>query len=205
MMNYSVMLNITGKSAVVVGGGKIAYRRTLGLLEAGAKVTVISPDIHEQLEDLCNKNQLFWNRKTFESDDVQDASIVVAATSDSIVNQFVADCAGPHTLLNIVDHPERSTFHVPAVFTRGDLTISVATGGASPILSRMICTELGEKYDNSYTTYLQFLGNVRRFIRQMNIDESTKKIYLQEITNESYRKSVEKQQSFLYYLKEIIE
>ena len=204
MTNYSMMLNIKGKSAVVVGGGKIAYRRTLGLLEAGAKVTVISPDIHEQLKGLWNKNQFFWNRKPFESDDVQDALIVVAATNDSIVNQFVADCVGSNTLLNIVDHPERSNFHVPAVFTRGDLTISVATGGASPILSRIICTELEEKYDNSYTTYLQFLANVRGFLNQLNIDQATKKHCLQEITNESYRESVEKQQSFLYQLKEII-
>jgi len=200
-----MMLNIAGKSAVVVGGGKIGYRRALGLLEAGAKVTVISPDIHEQLEHLWNKKQLLWNRKTFESNDINDVLIVIAATNDSIVNQLVADCAGPNTLLNIVDHPERSTFHVPAVFTRGDLTISVATGGASPTLSRIICTELEEKYDNSYTTYLQFLGNVRAFLNQLNIDQATKKHCLHEIMNESYRESVEKQQSFLYQLKEIIE
>ena len=205
MKNYSMMLNITGKSAVVVGGGNIAYRRTLGLLEAGAKITVISPDIHEQLEVLRNKNQLLWIRKTFEPNDVQDAFIVIAATSNSIVNQFVVDSAGPNTLLNIVDRPELSTFHVPATFTRGDLTISVATGGASPTLSRLICAELEEKYDDSYTTYLQFLASVRGFLKQMNLDESTKKYCLQETTNKIYRESVEKQQSFLYQLKEIIE
>jgi len=203
MTSYSMMLNIKGRPAVVVGGGKIAYRRTMGLLKAGAKVTVISPDIQEQMNDLWNGNRVDWIQKNFEADDLHGAFIVIAATNDKQVNLSIAENAGDNQLVNVVDEPELSTFHVPATLTRGDLTISVATGGASPTLSRIIRGELEEKYDNSYVGYLDFLATVRGKLKQTSLDESLKIHYLIEITNESFQKSEEKQQEFLQFLEEI--
>ena len=203
MTSYSMMLNIKGRPAVVVGGGKIACRRTIGLLKAGAKVTVISPDIQEQMNDLWNENRVDWVQKKFEADDLHGAFIVIAATNSKEVNLSVAENAGVNQLINIVDEPELSTFHVPATLTRGDLTISVATGGASPTLSRIIRSELEEKYDNSYVGYLDFLATVRRKLKQVSMDESLKIHYLIEITNESFQKSEEKQREFLEFLEGI--
>lgn len=203
MTSYSMMLNIKGRPAVVVGGGKIACRRTIGLLKAGAKVTVISPDIQEQMNDLWNENRVDWVQKKFEADDLHGAFIVIAATNSKEVNLSVAENAGVNQLVNIVDEPELSTFHVPATLTRGDLTISVATGGASPTLSRIIRSELEEKYDNSYVGYLDFLATVRRKLKQVSMDESMKIHYLIEITNESFQKSEEKQREFLEFLEGI--
>ncbi|PZX05636.1 precorrin-2 dehydrogenase [Psychrobacillus insolitus] len=197
------MLNIKGRPAVVVGGGKIACRRTIGLLKAGAKVTVISPDIQEQMNDLWNENRVDWVQKKFEADDLHGAFIVIAATNSKEVNLSVAENAGVNQLVNIVDEPELSTFHVPATLTRGDLTISVATGGASPTLSRIIRSELEEKYDNSYVGYLDFLATVRGKLKQVSMDESMKIHYLIEITNESFQKSEEKQREFLEFLEGI--
>ncbi|WP_111439095.1 NAD(P)-binding protein [Psychrobacillus insolitus] len=203
MTSYSMMLNIKGRPAVVVGGGKIACRRTIGLLKAGAKVTVISPDIQEQMNDLWNENRVDWVQKKFEADDLHGAFIVIAATNSKEVNLSVAENAGVNQLVNIVDEPELSTFHVPATLTRGDLTISVATGGASPTLSRIIRSELEEKYDNSYVGYLDFLATVRGKLKQVSMDESMKIHYLIEITNESFQKSEEKQREFLEFLEGI--
>jgi precorrin-2 dehydrogenase/sirohydrochlorin ferrochelatase len=203
MTSYSMMLNIKGRPAVVVGGGKIAYRRTMGLLKAGAKVTVISPDIREQMNDLWNENCVDWIQKNFEADDLHGAFIVIAATNDKEVNLSVAENTGINQLVNVVDQPELSTFHVPATLTRGDLTISVATGGASPTLSRIIRGELEEKYDNSYVGYLDFLATVRGKLKKTSLDESLKIHYLIEITNESFKQSEEKQQEFLQFLEEI--
>ena len=203
MTNYSMMLNINGRPAVVIGGGKIACRRTIGLLKAGAKVTVISPDIQEQMNDLWNENRVDWVQKKFEADDLHGAFIVIAATNSKEVNLSVAENAGINQLVNIVDEPELSTFHVPATLTRGDLTISVATGGASPTLSRTIRSELEEKYDHSYVGYLDFLATVRGKLKKTSLDESLKIHYLIEITNESFQKSEEKQREFLEFLEEI--
>ena len=118
MKSYPIMLNIEDKAVVVVGGGLIAYRKMVGLLEAGAYVTVISPVIHAKIERLFMDNKIAWKDKLFEPDDLDSALIVIAATNSEIVNTFVASSASKNQLINIVDNPMLSTFHVPAKLTR---------------------------------------------------------------------------------------
>ena len=168
------MLNIKDKAVVVVGGGLIAYRKMVGLLQAGACVTVISPMIHSKIEKLYAENRIAWKNKLFEPDDLDSALIVIAATNSEMVNKFVAFSAGKYQLVNIVDNPELSTFHVPAKLTRGDLTISVATGGASPTLSKSIRDELAVIYDESYGDYLEFLTLSREKVKQFYVRSNNK-------------------------------
>ena len=191
------MLNIEDKAVVVVGGGLIAYRKIVGLLQAGAYVTVISPVIHSKIEQLFIENKIAWKNKLFEPDDLDSALIVIAATNSEMVNTFVASSAGKHQLVNVVDNPELSTFHVPAKLTRGDLTISVATGGASPTLSKSIRDELAVIYDESYGDYLEFLTLSREKVKHSMLDQTTKTKLLKAITNETYRQSNNMQNAFL--------
>ena len=103
-----------------------------------------------------------------------------------------------HQLVNVVDNPELSNFHVPAKLTRGDLTISVATGGASPTLAKVIRDELSSVYDDSYAEYFSaFLAEVREKVRNSPLDRATKMQYLKEVTNVTYRHSIEAQTDFL--------
>jgi len=191
------MLNIEDKAVVVVGGGLIAYRKMVGLLQAGAYVTVISPVIHTKVEQLVFENKVAWKDKFFEPDDLDSALIVIAATNSEIVNTFVASSASKHQLVNIVDDPQLSTFHVPAKLTRGDLTISVATGGASPTLSKSIRDEIAAIYDESYDEYLRFLMLSREQVKKSMFDQTIKNNLLKAITNETYRKSTNMQNAFL--------
>jgi len=191
------MLNIEDKAVVVVGGGLIAYRKMVGLLQAGAYVTVISPVIHTKVEQLVFENKVAWKDKLFEPDDLDSALIVIAATNSDIVNTFVASSASKHQLVNIVDDPQLSTFHVPAKLTRGELTISVATGGASPTLSKSIRDELAVIYDDSYSVYLKFLMLSREKVKHSTFDQTIKNNLLKAITNETYRKSTNMQNAFL--------
>lgn len=197
MKTYPIMLNIEDKVVVVVGGGLIAYRKMVGLLEAGAYVTVISPVIHSKIEQLVIENKIAWKDKLFEPDDLNSALIVIAATNSEIVNTFVASSASKNQLVNIVDNPMLSTFHVPAKLTRGDLTISVATGGASPTLSKSIRDELAVIYNDSYVDYLNFLTLSREKVKQSILDQTIKTNLLKAITNDTYRQSINMQNAFL--------
>jgi len=197
MKSYPIMLNIKDKAVVVVGGGLIAYRKITGLLQAGAYITVISPVIHSKIEQLFIENKISWKNKLFEPDDLDSALIVIAATNSEIVNTLVASSAGKHQLVNIVDNPELSTFHVPAKLTRGDLTISVATSGASPTLSKSIRDELAVIYDDTYSDYLEFLTLSREKVKHSMFDQKIKTKLLKAITNDTYRQSNNMQNAFL--------
>lgn len=197
------MINMTGKVAVVIGGGQIAYRKTLVLLQAGAYVTVISPVIHSKFEELIAEYQLEWKNKVFEPDDLQGAFIVIAATNNPQVNEFVAMSSGSHQLVNVVDRRELSDFDVPAKLERGDLTIAVATGGASPTLATVIRDELAERYDDSYKEYLDFLAIARDQVTHSKLDRPTKVRLLKVITGEMYRQSHNMQEAFLEMISDL--
>ncbi len=202
MGTYPMMLNMKNKAAVVVGGGTIAYRKTLGLLQAGADVTVISPVIHSKMEVLVMNHQIVWRNKVFDPQDLHSAVLVIAATNQPEVNELVALSAKDHQLVNVVDSQSLSDFQVPAKLQRGDLTIAVATGGASPTLATVIRDELAEKYDDSYKVYVEFLALARDQMKNSTIDQQTKVRLLKVITGESYRQSHAMQQAFLLMIKD---
>lgn len=197
MKSYPIMLNILDKKVVIVGGGRIAYRKIDNLLQAGAQITVISPMIHKKIEKLITENRVVWKMKAFEPNDLESAFIVIAATNNEKVNAYVASSAGTYQLVNVVDNQEISTFHVPAKLTRGDLTISVATSGASPTLAKVIRDELALVYDESYESYLEFLSKSRIMVKKSNSNQATKIQLLKVITDIAYRESVQMQQAFL--------
>ncbi len=194
---YPIMLNIEGRIAVVVGGGRIAYRKIRSLLQSGAYVTVISPEISNPIEQLHIKGSINWEQKPFAAGDIHDAFVVIAATDNKQTNRQVASTAGPMQLLNIVDDPELSNFHVPATLRRGRLTIAVATVGASPILAKKIRDDLAEVYDEAYADYVDFLAKARTEIKKMQLLLEEQHVLLNEITKDIYLKSTEKQKQFL--------
>lgn len=159
---YPIMLNLTGKRAVVIGGGAVATRKIETLLEANAEITVVSPEIHEKIIAAFENNLLTWKQKYFEPADLADAFLIIAATNQVAVNLQVYENTSNQQLLNIVDQPDLSNFIVPASFRRGKLTIAVSTSGAMPGLSRKIKQELATQYDEIYEDYLNFLEQSRQ-------------------------------------------
>lgn len=200
MGTYPIMLNMTDKAAVVVGGGRIAYRKTLSLLQAGAHVTVVSPAIHLKMKALFTDKKIVWKNKSFEPEDIHSALLVIAATNNRQVNEYVALSSGNHQLVNVVDRQELSDFHVPAKLERGDLTICVATGGASPTLAKVIRDELAVIYGDSYEEYLNFLTVSRDKLKHSILNQQTKVRLLKEITNDTYRQSIEMRKAFIEIL-----
>lgn len=182
MVNYyPIMLNLTGKKVVVVGGGTVAARKIRTLLEANADVTVVSPQLHEDIAEAYHKDHLTWKKKNFEPEDLTDAFIVIAATNHSEVNFQVYESTDDRQLINVVDKPELSTFIVPASIRKGKLTIAVSTSGAMPGLSRKIKQDLELQYDDKYEEYLDFLEQSRQKVLHEITDINIRKQILQKL------------------------
>jgi len=163
MKFYPAYLDLRGRSCLIVGGGSVAERKALSLLEAGADVTIISPLLSHKLTELSTSGKITHRQKIFEQEDISGEFLVIAATGAPEVNISVARaCKERNVLVNVVVPPEESTFIVPSVVERGDLLIAVSTSGVSPGLSKKIRQELEKIYGPEYGLFLDKLTVVRK-------------------------------------------
>ena len=133
-----VLLNVdmSGKPAVIIGGGKVGYRKATALLAAGAKVCVVAPTVLEDVVTLERAGKLAIRYAGYQASDLEGMLLVVAATDDAGVNQQVADDADAQgKLCCVADIPEIGSCSFPALLRRGDIEIGVSTGGCCPSLA----------------------------------------------------------------------
>jgi siroheme synthase-like protein len=136
---YMACLDLTGRSVLVVGGGRVAFEKVEGLLDCGATVTVVAPEIVPVLAAL----PVEIARRAYRSHDLDGRFLVVAATSTSAVNrQVFEDAEAAVMLCNVVDVPELCSFILPAVHRQDPITIAISTGGASPALAHRLRDEV---------------------------------------------------------------
>ncbi len=159
---YSVSLSLEDAPCLVVGGGVVALRKVESLIAAGARVKVVSPEVAPEIEAL---EEVEIARRKFRLEDLQARFLVISATDDREVNEKVADAARKRGMLvNVVDVPDLCNFFVNSQVRRGDLTISVSTGGASPALARRIRKELERRYGEEYADFLSLMREYRPMI-----------------------------------------
>ncbi len=167
---YPIFLNVRGKRCVVFGGGRVALRKVKVLLEHGASVKVVSPDLCPELSELARAKAIRVFHKEYEPGDIEGALIAIAATTESDTNQKIADEARRQkTLVNVVDNPEQSDFIVPSYLNRGDLTIAVSTAGRSPALTRKIRTRLEQTFGEEYAPLTDLIKEVRAELRKRSV------------------------------------
>ncbi len=167
---YPIFLNISGKKCVVVGGGQVALRKVRTLLEHGANVEVISPDLCPELSQLAESGEIRVLQRSYRVGDLQDAVIVIAATNDSNTNlEVVKEARRKAVLVNVVDDSESSDFIVPSYMRRGDVTIAISTGGRSPALARKIRTRLEEDFGDEYASLVLLIDEVRAEVKRQEI------------------------------------
>ncbi|MFF2795646.1 precorrin-2 dehydrogenase/sirohydrochlorin ferrochelatase family protein [Lysinibacillus xylanilyticus] len=165
MTNYfPIHINIEYKTVVIVGGGHVATQKVASLLPAKASIVVVSPTLDESLLLLAESGQITWREKEFEPRDLDDASLIIAATNDTSVNEAVQEAAQHWQLINRADAQAESDFITPATVRRGPLVLTVSTSGASPALARKIKTDLEEQFDEVYDDYVCFLQQARLMI-----------------------------------------
>ena len=167
MAYYPVCLEMAGRRCLVVGAGAVAERKVNGLLEVGARVTVVGPSATERLLDWARAGRIGLTLRAYGADDLAGHSIVFAATDDGLINAEVArDARAAGVLINAADDPAHCDFILPAVLTRGDLTVAVSTGGASPALARVVRDELGAFLDrDDYAALARVAADARRTLR----------------------------------------
>ncbi|MDA3938956.1 MAG: bifunctional precorrin-2 dehydrogenase/sirohydrochlorin ferrochelatase [Spirochaetia bacterium] len=133
---YPLFLKLEDVKCLVIGGGVIAERKTLSLIESGAEVTLISPDITNKLDELIKKNIVKYCNRLFRAGDTHGFFLVIAATNLIEVNKLIyEESITTNTLINCVDEPEHCNFYVPAQIKRGDLQIAISTSGKLPMLA----------------------------------------------------------------------
>lgn len=184
MKYYPAFLDLRERPCVVIGGGAVAERKAVSLLEAGAEVTVISPDLTERLGALAASGKILCRRKSFEERDLIGAFLAVAATDQAEINRRIAAlCKAKKILVNVAYPPEESSFIVPSCIERGDLIIAVSTGGASPALSRKIRMELEQMYGPEYDVLLRKLAILRKRLQSEVQDQHKRRQILHRVVD----------------------
>jgi uroporphyrin-III C-methyltransferase/precorrin-2 dehydrogenase/sirohydrochlorin ferrochelatase len=139
MRPFPLFATLQGQPCLLVGGGLVAARKARQLLAADAVVTVVAPELCTELSAAVADGRLQHDRQRFIPESIANHLLVIAATSDRAVNREVASAAAEaRRLCNVVDDPELSSFIMPAVIDRAPLMIAISTGGASPVLARLL-------------------------------------------------------------------
>ena len=146
-----VSMNVRDRDCLVVGGGSVAARKAAILHSAGARIHVVAAKLCDEVRALIDKGQYQHTDRNFAEEDLLDKVLVIAATNDKATNQEVSKLAKSRYLpVNVVDNPSLCSFIMPSIIDRSPLQVAISTGGASPVLARMLRTQLESNIPNSY-------------------------------------------------------
>ena len=166
LFRYPAMLNLNGKRCAVIGGGKVALRKTRTLVAAGANATVIAPTADENLTALAADGKIKLVLRGYESGDVSDCFLVVAATDSAALNRQIA--AEAPCLVNVVTEPELGNFSVPAQSTSGRLSFTVF-GGGLPAYTALLARDIAKTYGDDFAEFAEFLHEARTRLQQLDL------------------------------------
>lgn len=162
-----IFINVKGQSCLVVGGGEVAARKVMLLLQAGACVVVVSPKLGEDLEKLHIQGKITHCADYFSPKCLGNVVLVIAATNDHVTNQQVSECAKKqHIPVNVVDSPDLCTFIMPSIVDRSPMLIAISSGGQSPVLARLLRTQLEMTIPITYGRLAAIAGKCRQQVKQ---------------------------------------
>jgi len=162
---YPLNLLLNNRAVAVIGGGGVAERKVLSLLDTGAKITVIAPKATKRIKSLAAKKKIVLNLRNFVHDDLKGKLLIFAATNSDEVNKQVARLAQKRGILvNCVDDPEECDFFVPSFFRRGSFVLALSTGGKVPALSKKIRRDIELSYGAIFAEYVKLLAKARSTI-----------------------------------------
>lgn len=176
MSYYPIFLDIRGRRCIVAGGGTVALRKVGLLLDHGAQVEVISPQLCAGISKLDADGAVKVISREYESGDLAGAFVVIAATDDRSTNERISEEARERGILvNVVDVPKLCDFIVPSYLRRGDLTVAVSTNGKSPALARKIRSEMEKDFGKEYADLVSLVEEIRSELkrRKVSISEDT--------------------------------
>ncbi|MFH2123016.1 MAG: bifunctional precorrin-2 dehydrogenase/sirohydrochlorin ferrochelatase [Pseudomonadota bacterium] len=182
MAFYPINLNISGQLCVVVGGGTVATRKITSLLACDAKIRVISPELSARLKQFVDQDKLEWFPRVYMPGDLQGTTLAFALTDHPDVQRQIAIEAKELGIpINVGDNPNACTFQTAATIRRGDLLISVSTGGGSPALAATIRKELETQYGPEYGDLVKLLSMIRQLTVGQSSSQEKQKLLLARI------------------------
>jgi siroheme synthase-like protein len=162
LLGYPVNLVVAGRRCVVVGAGRIAARKVDGLLAAGGDVHVVAPRLGEQVRGWRDDGRITVAERAFESADLDGAWLATAATDDHAVNRSVFEAGDARGVwVNAADDPDNCSFTLMSVIRRGDLVVTVGTGGRSPALATWLKERITAELGPEYETLVVLLSDAR--------------------------------------------
>lgn len=170
MVGYPLIVDLTGRRCVVIGGGSVAERKVEGLLAAKAAVKVVSPKLNEGLEARVARREIEVERRRYRRGDLTGASLAFVATGDTRLAAAIArEGRSQGVWVNAADDPEHCDFFLPSVLRRGPLLVAVATGGGSPALARAVREEIERWLPDDYAELAETVAEVRRELRARGV------------------------------------
>jgi len=169
-----IFMNVKDENCLVIGGGKIASRKVFMLLRAGAAVTVVSPKLCQDLTIRKNEGEITHIDRVFEDGDLEDCKVIIAATDNESVNSHVSQLAKSKGIpVNVVDAPHLCSFIVPSIIDRNPVQIAISTGGASPVLARLLRSRLETFIPAAYGRLAKLVESYREKVKEKfsNTDE----------------------------------
>jgi precorrin-2 dehydrogenase len=171
---YPVNLLVAGRRCVVIGAGRIAARKVEALLDAGAEVHVVAPDVCDEIAAWRDAGRLTVDPRGFEPGDLDGAWLATAATSEVAVNRAVFEAAEERRLwVNAADDPEHCSFTLMSVVRQGDLVVTIGTGGRSPALATYLKDHVTEEMGPEWGELLEMLSEARERLRGGGVSSET--------------------------------
>ena len=176
---YPINLDIAGKSCVVVGGGKVALRKICGLLEAGASVKVIAPEVCAQVDELFQRGKILWTRENFSAELLGDELILIAATNSAEVNRQACEAARARKILvNSVD--TGGNFNVPSRIRRGEFLLTISTGANSPAFAKFVRRMLEAEFGENFGAGLEIISCARSELKRLLPNQAAREKFWRE-------------------------
>ena len=177
-----VFLQLTGRSCLVVGGGDIAARKLSLLLRAGARVTVVAPEICQAITDQTTGEDVTIAERAFADSDLDGCCVVIAATNDISVNAIVSErCHQRAIPVNVVDDPSRCSFIMPSIIDRSPVIVAVSTGGASPVLARLLRSRLEALIPHGLGRLARLCGEFRGAVKKVISNPNQRRNFWEQV------------------------
>lgn len=179
---YPIYIDIEDHAVLIVGGGVVCARKAETMMRYGGRVTIVSPEITDEIGAWERDGALVVHRKRYEEADLDGASIVIASTDDPCVNARVArDCRRRKVPVNVVDVTHLCEFIVPAIIEKGSIQIAISTGGKSPALARTLKEDLQRTIGPEYDEVNDLLGTLRKEAKRILPTDTDRKRFFDGI------------------------
>lgn len=181
MQNYPIFVNLQDQACLVVGGGPVALRKIRLMINAGANITVVAPELCADLKSEFGQH-ITHHARVFHDEDIHGYRLITAATNDEHVNQHVSTLAQHYNIpVNVVDQPKLCSFITPSIIDRSPVLIAISTGGGAPVLARFLRSKLEALIPNTYGKLATTMNRYRDALKQALPEERDRRMFWDKV------------------------